>query len=107
MESIIFFNGDIITMENREDKPEAILVENGIIKRLGSLEKLELEANGIINKIDLQQKTLMPSFIDAHSHITAYAKTFSYAKLNECKNIEDILKKLEEYKNQNKIEEYN
>ena len=59
MESIIFFNGDIITMENKEDKPEAILVENGVIKRLGSLEELEINANGIINKIDLQGKTLM------------------------------------------------
>jgi len=107
MESIIFFNGDIITMENKEDKPEAILVENGVIKRLGSLEELEINANGIINKIDLQGKTLMPSFIDAHSHITAYAKTFSYAKLNECKNIEDILKKLEEYRKQNKINKDN
>ena len=105
MEKIMFFNGDIITMEEKNDKVEAVLVENGIIKKVGNTKELEKEKN--IRKIDLQGKTLMPAFIDAHSHITAYAKTFSYAKLNECKNIEDILKKLEEYKNQNKIEENN
>lgn len=104
MESIIFFNGNIITMENKEDEPEAILIENGVIKKIGSLEDIEKIANRNARKINLQGKTLMPAFIDAHSHLTAYAKTFSYAKLNEGKNVEDIIRKLEEYKNKNKIE---
>lgn len=104
MESIMFYNGNIITMENKNDKYDCMLIENGIIKKLGSFEDIKRKINRNIRKIDLQRKTLMPAFIDAHSHITAYAKTFSYAKLNECKNIDDIIKILEEYKNQNKIE---
>ena len=103
MEKIIFFNGNIITMENKGDSPEAILVENGIIKEVGTLAKIEKKVNSV-KKIDLHGKTLMSSFIDAHSHITALAKTLSYVSLNECKNIYEIIDKLRRYKEKNKIE---
>ena len=102
MEKIMFFNGDIITMEEKNDKVEAVLVENGIIKKVGNTKELEKEKN--IRKIDLQGKTLMPAFIDAHSHITAYAKTLSYVNLKQCKNISDIIEKIKKYKEENKIE---
>lgn len=102
MEKIMFFNGNIITMENKEANPEAILIENGIIKKVGNLEEVEREEKGT-RKIDLQGKTLMPAFIDTHSHITAYAKTLSYVSLNNCKNINDIIERLKEYKEKNKI----
>lgn len=105
MEKIIFYNGDIITMENEEDVVEAVLVENEIIKKIGNLKEIEENLNGDVKKINLEGRTLMPSFIDAHSHITAYAKTFSYANLQECKSINDILKILETYKQENNIEE--
>lgn len=39
----------------------------------------------------------MPGFIDAHSHITAYANTLSIVSLKECISYEDIKRKLEEY----------
>lgn len=104
MEKIMFFNGNIITMENKEANPEAILIENGIIKKVGNLEEVEREEKGT-RKIDLQGKTLMPAFIDTHSHITAYAKTLSYVSLNNCKNINDIIERLKEYKEKNKKRE--
>ena len=104
MEKVMFFGGNIITMEHQEDKCNCLLIENGIIKKVGSLEEIEKEIDETTNKIDLKGKTLMPAFIDAHSHITAYAKTLSYVSLNDCKNINDIIEKLKEYKEENKIE---
>ena len=102
MEKIMFYNGDIITMENRNDKADYVLIENGRIKKVGKLNEIE-EENGSIRKIDLKGKTLMPAFIDAHSHITAYAKTFSYIDLKECKSIKEILEKIEKYIENNKL----
>lgn len=32
----IYYGGPIITMENRDDCPEAVLVENGFIKKVGT-----------------------------------------------------------------------
>ena len=104
MEKIIFFNGNIITMENRNDNYDCLLIENGIIKELGSLDEIEKGIDKNTKKIDLKGKTLMPAFIDAHSHITAYAKTLSYVSLNECKTIYEIVENLRKYKEEHKIE---
>ena len=104
MEKVMFFGGNIITMEHQEYKCDCLLIENGIIKKVGSLEEIEKSINEYVKRIDLQGKTLMPAFIDAHSHITAYAKTLSYVSLNDCKNINDIVEKLKKYKEENKIE---
>ena len=103
MEKVIFFGGNIITMEHKDDNYDWLLIENGIIKKVGNLEDIEENTDEDTKKIDLQGKTLMPAFIDSHSHITAYAKTLSYVSLNECKTINEIVEKLEEYKEKNKI----
>ena len=79
----IFYNGDFITLEedslektmlkeNAKYKVEAILIEDEFIKKVGTKEdvfKLKDEETEII---DLQGKTLMPAFLDAHSHFTGY-----------------------------------
>ena len=88
----LYFNGDIITMENEEDAPEAVLVSDGIIKAVGSLEDLfALKADGCQAR-DLQGKTLMPAFIDGHSHI--YGTGLSYllkANLESAENFQDLI----------------
>ena len=97
MNSFLFFNGNIITMEDNNIYVEAIYIEDGIIKKVGNLVDLEKVIKKDTKNINLNGKTLMPSFIDSHSHITAYANTFSIVSLKECKSYEDIKIKLEEY----------
>ena len=66
----LFFNGDIITMENRDDAPEAVLVsDDGHIKAVGSYAEVCEMKSDVCKVRDLQGHTLMPSFIDGHSHI--------------------------------------
>lgn len=35
----IYYNGDIITMKNKGDMAEAVLIDDGIIKAVGSFNK--------------------------------------------------------------------
>ncbi len=37
----LFYNGDIITMENKDDHPEAVLVRNGVIATIGNYHDLK------------------------------------------------------------------
>lgn len=97
MDSVLFFNGNIITMEDDKRYAEAVYIENGVIKEVGNLDEVEKNIKKDTKKIDLNGKTLMPGFIDAHSHITAYANTLSIVSLKECISYEDIKRKLEEY----------
>ena len=71
--SQLFYNGTILTME--DDKPiiNAIYVENGIINKVGDEDKLRKIANKGTDFINLNGHTLMPGFIDPHTHPVASA----------------------------------
>lgn len=96
----LFYGGDILTMTDKAHMVEAIYIEEGKILKVGDLktirESLKHEVN--IQEIDLQGKTLMPSFIDTHSHISMVAQMASMADLSECESIEEIIKVLKGYK---------
>lgn len=101
----IYFNGDIITMEGPQDKKEAVLVEDGMIQYVGSLKKAR-ELGGNESKwIDLCKRTLMPSFIDPHGHITLQAQFSEFANLSGCVSFQDIVDTLKKYKEENQVGE--
>jgi len=69
----VYYNGDIITMEGENNYVEAILTSNKIIEKTGSLAEINKYLNENkynCKKINLNGKTLLPAFIDAHSHIS-------------------------------------
>lgn len=68
----LFYNGTIITMEPESPQVEAVLVENKTIVDMGSFSDLETQL-GDGEKIDLKGKTLLPGFIDSHSHFVSVA----------------------------------
>lgn len=106
--SQLFFNGEIITMENDSVQyVEAIVEQNGKIVFVGK--KAEAEAkykNARLN--DLKGATMLPGFIDPHSHFGMVSNTMGQVDLNpepvgKIKNIADILQSLKEYKEKNEI----
>ena len=70
----LFYNGTILTMEE-ELYAEAVLVEDGNVTGVGSYEMLLDRAAADVEKVDLGGRTLMPAFIDPHSHFSAYASS--------------------------------
>ena len=66
----LYINGDIITMEDSQREVEAIAIKDGLIYAVGD-EKTLLQYQGDNTKVvDLKGKTLMPGFIDPHSHFS-------------------------------------
>ncbi|MEG0406710.1 MAG: amidohydrolase, partial [Acinetobacter sp.] len=60
----------ILTMEGMQPKyAEALLVRDGKILFVGSKQQAERLADTQVQYINLNNKTLLPSFIDAHSHV--------------------------------------
>ena len=91
----LYFNGDILTLED-ELYAEAVLVKDSKIYKVGKKDDLLKVASENVEIIDLQGKTLMPSFIDAHSHFSGYANSYSQVNLAEAVSfdeIEDAIKK--------------
>jgi predicted amidohydrolase YtcJ len=65
----VYYNGDILTMVGETPNyAEAIAVKDGKIIFVGSSEEAMEVAGAGHAMVDLKGKTLMPSFIDPHSH---------------------------------------
>lgn len=104
----LYFNGNIITMDTDEPMyAEAIVEQDGKIAFVGTLKKAEKQFSNL-NRIDLKGKTLLPGFIDPHSHFGMVSNTMGQVDLNPkpvgtVKNIDDILAELKKYKEEKNI----
>jgi predicted amidohydrolase YtcJ len=64
----IYINGNVITIDDKNPTAEAVASKDGLILSVGSNKDI-LKFKGPNTKIiDLYSKTLVPGFIDAHSH---------------------------------------
>ena len=94
----LYYNGDIITMEGEQDFAEAVLVADGKIKAVGTYDAVAAEKGEDCVLRDLEGRTLMPSFIDGHGHVTmAGAQYLTRANLEDAKNFDDIVAILKKY----------
>ena len=64
----VFFGGDIITVNDKQPQVEALSVYQGKIQALGKLSTIEILAGPDTKLVNLNGRTLMPGFIDIHSH---------------------------------------
>ena len=67
MSRYIFTNGNILTMDDAVPFAEAVAVDGGLIAGAGSLADMK-SAMPDAQIRDLQGHTLLPGFIDGHSH---------------------------------------
>lgn len=63
--SFLFYGGLVYDHENRSFKENDLVVENGVIKKVGKIDPGSF--NG--KKIDLKGKHLFPGFVDLHVHL--------------------------------------
>lgn len=93
----LYYNGEIITMEGEGQYAEALLVEDGLIKVVGTKAEAEGKKAADCEMVDLAGKTLMPSFIDGHSHFGSAGQYSIMCNLEEAKNFDDIASILKKF----------
>lgn len=94
----LYYGGNIITMRQKSDTPEALLEKDGVIQYVGNLEKAASLCEKDVQKIFLDGKTLMPAFIDPHSHLTMLAQFSALVPLGSCGSFEEIVDALCAYR---------
>lgn len=104
----VYYNGTIITMEGNEPQMvEALVTKAGKIAYVGSLNAAQSNYKNAA-QVDLKQQTLLPGFIDPHSHFDMVSNTMGQVNLNPSpigtvNSIDDMLKALTAYKKDNNI----
>jgi len=97
---ILYYDGTVVTMENGLPQAEAVTVKNGKIQFVGSNSDAKRYTDRNTKKVDLQGKTLLPGFIDAHGHLTSRAGMMQaidlsptpYGTVNSIKDLQNVIK---------------
>ena len=66
---VIFYNGTVLTMNDAQPAAEALAIQGDTILAVGDLETVLASQDESSQLIDLEGRTLMPGFVDAHSHM--------------------------------------
>ena len=71
----VFFNGTVLTQDRRNPVVSAFSVENGLITAIGRDGDFNL---GGATRVDLQGRTVLPGFNDAHIHLWKVGQLAAY-----------------------------
>lgn len=98
---MIYYGGPIYTMILDGDRVEALAVREGKIVATGSQDAILAMKGPDTTLVDLEEKCMLPGFIDPHSHVIQQALKSSVVNLDphpigDVRSIEDIKRKLKE-----------
>jgi predicted amidohydrolase YtcJ len=92
---LALINGQIISMDTQKNEYEGVAIKNGRIICMGSTQ----EIHGVIGEdteiVDLNGKTVLPGFIDAHQHMLYLGFNLSYVNCNK-ESIDDLVNAIKE-----------
>ncbi|OZY86120.1 amidohydrolase [Cellvibrio mixtus] len=99
----IYFGGTIITLNDAQPSAEAVAIKDGKIIAVGRYADIEKSHKSAETRlIDLHGKTLIPGFIDGHSHFSEVGAQTVLANLlpppdGSVKNIADLQKTMRDF----------
>ncbi len=105
----IYVGGDIVTVNDAQPTAEALAVKDGKIVAIGTRADLEKAHKGAATRVvDLAGKTLMPGFLDAHSHYINSLLVANQCKLyappsGPGKDVDSIIAELKKFAAERKI----
>lgn len=97
----IYCNGNIIPMRSEKERVEAVLTRNGKVAAVGARSDVERAVTGSAEYFDLKGRTMLPAFIDSHSHISMLAQNLGKADLSQAQSFDDIVTILTDFRKQN------
>jgi len=91
----VYYSGDILTMAGDSAQyVDALAIADGKILYAGTKAEAISRAGTGATLIDLQGKTLLPGFIDAHGHMINYGKNLTWAGLRGSTSVDDVVARM-------------
>ncbi|SLN65962.1 N-substituted formamide deformylase precursor [Roseovarius albus] len=100
--AVLYFNGDILTMDDARPEVEAVLTRGERIEAIGDLADLRAGLSGVVEEVDLQGQCMIPAFIDPHGHfpdpgfIKLFRVDLSAPPRGDCTDMATALERLSE-----------
>ncbi|MBP1995402.1 amidohydrolase [Paenibacillus eucommiae] len=91
----LLYNGQIVSMDPNQSQFSSILIKNGRIVGLGDQAESSPFIHPETKLIDLEGRTVLPGFIDAHQHMTYFGANLLNLECNHL-SIADMVKAVEQ-----------
>ncbi len=95
MPSLVFSGGTILSMDPATPNAEVLVVEGGRVAAIGA--RALSSAHPDAETVDLQGRTLVPGFIDAHNHLSIAALHPCWADLSKVTSVEVLQDSLRDH----------
>lgn len=92
---LAIYNGQIVSMDQRHSHHEAMAVKHGRIVGMGAWQDITPFIDKQTQVINLEGRTVLPGFIDAHQHMIYFGTNLLNLDCN-CTSIQDIVQAVEE-----------
>ncbi len=89
-EIVIYHDGSIITMDKAKPEAEAVATVGGRIAAVGTLDEVRSAVGKDARIVSLQGATMLPGFIDGHSHFCSGGMNRLFAANCAVNNIEEL-----------------
>jgi predicted amidohydrolase YtcJ len=93
---LVVFNGNIITMDPHNPKATALAVKSYKILAIGDDDLIADLVPSARRVIDLGGKTVVPGFVDAHTHFTSDGYKSNHVHLHDATSLEDAIQILKD-----------
>ncbi|MFK8049127.1 MAG: amidohydrolase [Halioglobus sp.] len=105
---LIISGGPIVTMDSANPDAEAVAIKDGKIIAVGSRKKINTYRGANSEQLDLAGRTLIPGFIDGHSHFSQAISAASWANVSgapvgDTSSIADIITEVQALKTRNEV----
>ena len=105
----VYINGNILTVDANNSLAEAVAIKDGKILAVGSTANINQLKGSQTKVVDLKGKTLIPGFIDGHSHFMSLGRSktadLSPPPVGTVKTIADIITVLKAFQKDRGIKE--
>ncbi|MHA2433308.1 MAG: amidohydrolase family protein, partial [Candidatus Thorarchaeota archaeon] len=91
---LVVINGNIITLDPQSPKVTALAVKSYKILAMGDDDQLFHLVPNATRVLDLGGKTVIPGFVDAHTHLTGDGIRQNHVKLHSAESLEDAIELL-------------
>ncbi|MHB1006977.1 MAG: amidohydrolase [Chloroflexota bacterium] len=82
---------NVVTMDARLPRAEAVLAERGRITRVGTTSEVLAARSPSTDVVDLRGRTVLPGFVDTHVHLMATGLACIGLPLNDCASLDQVL----------------
>src|SRR5271157_2852279 len=100
--SLAITNANVITLNSRQPRAQAVAVQGGLIVAVGSNTQIRKHIGNSTKIIDAKKRTVIPGFVDCHVHMTEFGYLLERPDLRNARSIKEMQQKLHKYASKKK-----